>query len=216
MEVEEQLETIEKQRSLKEHLVGGLSQGKVICQGKKYWQITKTRDFDNCVERPVYQKWYGFVGKECDTTKQSCGDLMTHVSSSNYIVCGNDMKDFVIRKSFVENAITAMPAWSTDERFQTKAEIVFELLKQEIVTTPLVLPAALVELKSLIFQYPEVSMSSSKPIVLSEEVKNTVEAESSIRPVLPLPDLVSAPKMLIPVNLEKTELIRQVVEEFVR
>ena len=126
------------------------------------------------------------------------------------------MRDFVIRKSFVENAITAMPAWSTDERFQTKAEIVFELLKQEIVTTPLVLPAALVELKSLIFQYPEVSMSSSKPIVLSEEVKNTVEAESGIRPVLPLPDLVSAPKMLIPVNLEKTELIRQVVEEFVR
>ena len=126
------------------------------------------------------------------------------------------MRDFVIRKSFVENAITAMPAWSTDERFQTKAEIVFELLKQETVTTPLVLPATLVEIKSLIFQYPEVSMSSSKPIMLSEEVKNKVEAESGIRPVLPLPDLISAPKMLIPVNLEKTELIRQVVEEFVR
>ena len=125
------------------------------------------------------------------------------------------MRDFVIRKSFVENAITAAPAWSTDERFQTKAEIVFELLKQETVTTPLVLPATLVEIKSLIFQYPEVSMSSSKPIVLSEELKNKVEVESGIRPVLPMPDLVSAPKMLVPISLEKEEVIRQILEQFV-
>ena len=123
------------------------------------------------------------------------------------------MRDFVIRKSFVENAITAMPAWSTDERFQTKAEIVFELLKQETVTTPLVLPATLVEIKSLIFQYPEVSMSSSKPIVLSEELKNKVEVESGIRPVLPLPDLVSAPKMLVP--LENEAVIPSIIEKLV-
>ena len=77
LEIEEQLETVEKQRSLKEHLQGGLSQGRAICEGKKYWQITKTRDFGNCVERPVFQKWYGFMGKDCDTTKEDCKDLMT-------------------------------------------------------------------------------------------------------------------------------------------
>ena len=48
MEIEEQLETVEKQRSLKEHLQGGLSQARTICKGKKYWQITKTRDFNSC------------------------------------------------------------------------------------------------------------------------------------------------------------------------
>ena len=126
------------------------------------------------------------------------------------------MTDFVIRKSFTENAITAMPAWSTDERFTSKAEIIFELLKQETVSTPLVLPTTLVEIKSLIFHYPEASMSSSKPIELSEEIKNQIESESGVRPVMPMPDLVSAPKMLIPVNLAKDDLIRQVVEEFVR
>merc|ERR1712002_1421031 len=151
LEIEEQMETVEKQRSLKEHLQGGLSQGRIICEGKKYWQITKTRDFGSCVERPVFQKWYGFLGKEVsDTTKEDCKDLMTHVSSSNYIVCGNDMHDFVIRKSFTENAIAANAAWNIDERFMTKAEIVFELLKQETVYTPMVLPTALVEIKSLI------------------------------------------------------------------
>ena len=82
LEIEEELETVEKQRSLKEHLQGGLSQGRDICQGKKYWQITKTRDFNNCVERPVFQKWSGFSARECDTTKDNCRDLMT-VSFSN-------------------------------------------------------------------------------------------------------------------------------------
>ena len=43
---------------------------------KKYWQITKTRNLDNCVERPVYQKWAGIKSK-CDTTGATCKDLMT-------------------------------------------------------------------------------------------------------------------------------------------
>merc|ERR1719219_605849 len=144
-----------------------------------------------------------------------CKDLMTHVSSSNYIVCGNDMHDFVIRKSFTENAMAANAAWNVDERFMTKAEIVFELLKQETVYTPMVLPTALVEIKSLIFHYPEASMTSSTPLELSEEVKTQIESESGVRPILPLPDLVSAPKMLVPINLEKDTLILEVVNKFV-
>ena len=126
------------------------------------------------------------------------------------------MHDFVIRKSLTENAISTVPAWNTEERFQTKAEIVFELLKQETVTTPLVLPTTLVEIKSLIFHYPEASMTSSKSLELSEEVKSKIESETGVRPILPMPDLVSAPNMLVPVNLEKEEVIRQVLEQFVR
>merc|ERR1719431_2476958 len=42
-----------------------------------------------------------------------------------------------------------------------------------------------------------------------------VESESGVRPILPLPDLVSAPKMLVPINLEKDQVILQVVEKFV-
>ena len=109
------------------------------------------------------------------------------------------MRDFVIRKSLTKNAITAMPAWKSDERFLTNAEIVFELLKQETVTTPLVLPTYLVKIKSLVFHYPAVSIVKS-------------ESES----MLPMPDLVSAPKMLVPISLEKEEIIRQVLEQFVR
>ena len=125
------------------------------------------------------------------------------------------MRDFVIRKSLTENAIAANAAWNIDERFMTKAEIVFELLKQETVYTPMVLPTSLVEIKSLIYHYPEASMTSSTPLMLSEEVKTQIESESGVRPILPLPDLVSAPKMLVPINLEKDDVIRQVIEKFV-
>merc|ERR1719394_807244 len=80
----------------------------------------------------------------------------------------------------------------------------------------MVLPASLMEIKSLIFHYPEASMTSSKPLELSEEVKNKIESESGVRPLLPMPDLVSAPKMLVPINLEKEEIVRQVIEQFLR
>lgn len=76
MEIEESMERHEKKRNQVEHLQGGLSSGRQVCSGKRYWQITKTRNFDNCVERPVYQKWSGLKSK-CDTTKSTCQDLMT-------------------------------------------------------------------------------------------------------------------------------------------
>ena len=98
----------------------------------------------------------------------------------------------------------------------SKAEVVVELLNQEIVSTPLAMPASLREIKTLIFEFPETSMTSAKSLTLSKEDKNKAQLETGVSPILPLPDLVSAPKMLIPVSLEKTELIRQVVEEFVR
>lgn len=211
MEIEQQLETVEKTRNMHEHLQGGLSQARTICEGKKYWQITKTRDFDNCIERPVFQKWFG-LKPLCDNTKANCKDLMTHVSATNYIVCGNDILDFVIRKSITENSISTVPAWETEERLMNKAQIVLELLKQETVATPMVLPTTLREIKSLIFEYPEVSLNSAKPLTpLTKEMKDQSEAVSGVRPLLPMPDLVSAPKMLVPINLEKQELINQVL-----
>ena len=75
-----------------------------------------------------------------------------------------------------------------------------------------VLPTTLREIKSLIFEYPESSLNSAKPLTpLTKEMKDQSEAVSGVRPLLPMPDLVSAPKMLVPINLEKQELINQVL-----
>ena len=98
----------------------------------------------------------------------------------------------------------------------SKAEVVVELLKQEIVSTPLVMPVSLREIKTLIFEFPETSMTSAKSLTLSKEDKNKAQLETGVSPILPLPDLVSAPKMLVPINLEKEEIVRQVIEQFLR
>ena len=98
----------------------------------------------------------------------------------------------------------------------SKAEVVVELLNQEIVSTPLVMPTSLREIKTLIFEFSEISMTSAKSLTLSKEDKNKAQLETGVSPILPLPDLVSAPKMLVPITLEKEEIIRQVLEQFVR
>ena len=75
----------------------------------------------------------------------------------------------------------------------TKSEIEFALLKQETVTTPIVLPSSLKEIKSLIFQHQN--------------------QQSEATNFLPLPDLVSAPKMLVP--LENEVAIPSIIEKLV-
>ena len=75
MEIEYQMEQEELKRNQQEHLSGGLSQAKEICQGKKYWQITKARNFDNCIVRPMFVRMVG--GKAiCDTSKSGCGNAV--------------------------------------------------------------------------------------------------------------------------------------------
>merc|ERR1719244_2393025 len=75
----------------------------------------------------------------------------------------------------------------------TKSEIEFALLKQETVSTPMVLPSSLKEIKSLVFQYQN--------------------QQSEATTFLPLPDLVSAPKMLV--TLENEVAIPTIIEKLV-
>jgi hypothetical protein len=213
-EIEERLEEEERQRSTVEHLQGGLSQGREVCRGKKYYQLTKTRNFDNCVERPVFQKWSGIKSK-CDTTKASCKDLMTHISATNYIICGEISDQFVIRKAETENTIFTSLGWNTEEKFYNSAKVTMALLKEETRPTPFAPLSNPKEVKSLVFEYPEKTFEGHKSLSeeLSEQEKTKIEQESGIRPVLPKPDLRSAPKMLVSVNMNKQEVAHQVVQE---
>ena len=49
------------------------SKGEESCQGKKYFQISKTKNLDNCLKRPFYQRFVG-VEARCDGSKSSCND----------------------------------------------------------------------------------------------------------------------------------------------
>jgi len=140
---------------------------------------------------------------------------MTHASATNYIVCGNDIRDFVIRKSITENAIVTAIGWRTDEKLMSNAQVVLELLKEETSFVPMVMPVQVRKLKSLIFEYPEKTMSSTKSLTekLSQQQIREEEQESGIRPILPKPDLRSAPEMLVNVNIDINEVMHQVVDK---
>jgi len=214
MEIEEQLEQQEQRRNQQEHLPGGLSEGRQACRGKRYWQITKTRNFDNCYERPIFQRWSG-IKSDCDTSKSVCKDLMNHISATNYIVCGNDIRDFVIRKTETVNEIIATTGWKTEETLRNKGVVSMTLLKEESINQPMPQPQSQKEYQTLYFEYPQQSMESSHSLnkKMSKQEKDKIQQESGIRPVLPQPDLRSAPHMLVPVNIQEQEVYRQAVEQ---
>lgn len=208
MEIEDRLQREEKYRSEREHLPGGLSQVTPVCQGKKYWQITKTRNFDNCLERPVFQRMSGLKSK-CDTSKAACEDLMSHVSSTNYLVCGNEVRDFVIRKSETFNDIALSGSlWKTDEQILHQGKLTLELVKVENIVTPIVPGSNLRKLISLIFQYPK-TFESNEPHFVPEQAK--IKQETGIKPIMPMPELKAAPKMMLDITIAKPEIIKKVL-----
>eukprot|EP00094_Tigriopus_californicus_P014146 TCALIF_13701-PA protein Name:"Similar to Vitellogenin-2 (Solenopsis invicta)" AED:0.10 eAED:0.10 QI:38/1/0.5/1/1/1/2/0/283 len=75
---------IEEERELRELgiLSGPKSEGDEACRGKTYYEVIKTRNFDNCRERPVFQQWIG-LKSSCDVTKSNCKDMFTVSASSH-------------------------------------------------------------------------------------------------------------------------------------
>jgi hypothetical protein len=208
MEIEDRLIREEKYRSQREHLAGGLTQAAAFCKGKKYWQITKTRNFDNCLERPVFQRMSGLKSK-CDASKAGCEDLMTHISSTNYLVCGNEVRDFIIRKSETFNDVALSGSlWKTDEQFLHQGKLTIELVKVENTVTPIVPGSNLKKLTSLIFQYPK-TFESSEPHIVPEQAK--IQQETGIKPIMPMPELKAAPKMMLDITISKPEIIKKVL-----
>ena len=131
------------------------------------------------------------------------------MSTTTYFVCGKDIRDFVIRKSVTENAMASALGWTTEEEFFNQARVVVELLKEEPITSNFQPSRVERQIKNLIFEYPVES-------ALSEQEKERIEQESGIRPILPMPDLYSAPKMLVTVNMNKDDIAHQVIDTLKR
>ena len=62
----------------------------------------------------------------------ACEDVMSHVSSTNYLVCGSEVRDFVIRKSETFNDIALSGSlWKTEEQVLHQGKLTLELVKVE-------------------------------------------------------------------------------------
>jgi len=185
------------------------TEGKRYCEEKPYYMITRTRNFDQCKTRPVFQKWTGVEGN-CDVTKSNCKSMLNHLSTTTTFVCG-ELNEFYVRKVVVKNIIKASPmGFNTEEKVQTTSQINMELLKVKSISERLPLPSNTKEIKSLIYAYPEQTSGLTN---IPEEIIRESESILGIRPVLPQPGLTEAPKTLIPVALPKHQIISQVYEQ---
>ncbi|TRY72544.1 hypothetical protein TCAL_06577 [Tigriopus californicus] len=204
---------IEVERELRELgiLSGPKSEGDEACRGKTYYEVTKTRNFDNCRERPVFQQWIG-LKSSCDVTKSNCKDMFTHLSSTRYIVCGSE-EQFYIREANTENSIVSQPiGWNTEETLKSTARITLVLIKVKSGDfTPVPKPNQPKEKKSLVYQYPKANDRLS-PEEATREVVPGTEGQSPFMPILPKPDMRSASN-LIPNPIAKNELKTKIVEE---
>ena len=134
---------------------------------------------------------------------------MSHVSSTNYLVCGSEVRDFVIRKSETFNDIALSGSlWKTEEQVLHQGKLTLELVKVETIVTPIVPGSNLRKLTSLIFQYPK-TFESSEAHLVPEQAK--ILQETGIKPIMPMPELKAAPKMMIDITISKPEIIKKVL-----
>nr|ALO75636.1 vitellogenin 1 [Tigriopus kingsejongensis] len=203
----------EEEKELRELGVisGPESRGEEACRERKYFEVTKTKNFDNCRERPVFQQWTG-IKTDCDVSKASCKDMFTHMSSTRYVVCGT-IESFYVREAITENTVVSIPiGWSTHETLKSTARVnLFLIQVKSSDFTPLPKPNQPKKLNSLVYQYPKSNhLSSDEPV--SKEVRPGSEGESPFLPILPKPDMHS-PSNLMPISIPKEELRKKVVEE---
>ena len=72
----------EEERLYQQHQLR--STGEESCEGKQYYKISKTKNLDNCLRRPFYQRFVG-VEARCDGSKSACTDQFT-VSIGQYFL----------------------------------------------------------------------------------------------------------------------------------
>jgi len=173
------------------------------CQGKEYFKISKTKNLNNCKKRPIYQNFVG-VQSKCDGSQAGCPDVFTHMVSTTCYVCG-EMDKFVIRKCFKKDVGTVNPfGYNTEEKIKHTSTVLLELLEEKSPSRPIEVQDGK-EKDSLIFELIDHEESRGS---YGKEIE-----ELGIKPVLPLPKLLSSPSASYRGKYNKQEIKKMIVEE---
>lgn len=172
------------------------------CEGKPYFEVTKTKNLDNCRVRPFYQSIQG-VQFRCDASKASCANLLTHSSSSRMILCGQSTEEYIIRQISSEDVTFSVPSsYNTEENLTYKSHVLLTLRDVKQKSSDIPKPQQPKEIKSLIYEFPETQRSYAQAKSSTQNQKYIDAIESSDRkqleqetefvPLLPQPDMESA------------------------
>lgn len=210
-ELEQSMRVSQKELAQQGVISGERSEGEELCRGKRYYQVIKTKSFNNCKSVPVYQSASG-IKLKCDFSKAACQDAVTHTSSTRYILCGSE-DEFYIREAVTDNNVLTNPlGWlSSKEKMTSKSKVSLTLLRAKSGFSPLPKPSSQKRLASLEFQYPKnnlwSSTSSTKALKPGQETD-----EYGLNPIMEMPGLRSETP-LFPSPLSVSELKQKVAQE---
>merc|ERR1712055_370376 len=89
----QEFEEEERERRTRDYETKRVEEEEKLCEGKPYYEILKTKNLDNCVERPVYHKTFSISPVSEASNYPTYQSLMTRT-----IICGS-LEDHIIRKS---------------------------------------------------------------------------------------------------------------------
>merc|ERR1719300_1113803 len=186
------------------------SEAKTVCQGKPYYLITKTKNFEQCKRTPFVQMVTRDTVSNTDIT--SANEFMNVASTTSTYICGG-LNQFTIRKiAHKRIADVSLTGYNTEEMAVSPSMVTMTLLQSKPISTRLNVPASTRVVKSLIFEFPRVEgQTLSHEETLNQEVVEKTQEVLGMRPLLPLPRLTEAPVDVI-AKLNKEQVIPQIEE----
>merc|ERR1711970_259855 len=199
----QEFEEEESQRRSRDWETRRVEEEEKLCEGKNYYEILKTKNLDNCVERPVYHKTFSISPASEASDYPTYQSLMTRT-----IICGS-LEDHIIRKSSSENRIYMSTAGELHSRemIDVSSTSTLSLLSVESLDNEISRPSSPKRYTSLIFEYPSYSHINAKSLKQQQQQQQqNLHAQ--------LPDLTSSPLTFYPRTQTERELISIAIEVF--
>lgn len=182
------------------------------CEGKDYYEVIKTKNFDFCTDRPSFTSGYGSWRKS-DGSQSSSYPSHSHVTRA--IICGS-LDDYSIRKVTVENTVLAssLGRYESDEKLDITSYSILSLQSVKDISESMSTPSSSKSYSSLVFEYPHKTSDSS--ISLRQECRKhsgCQQADGS-EAHAPIPDMESDPLIFYSRFTSESDLKGLVFESF--
>merc|ERR1712142_631213 len=166
-------ETLYDIAELPEYMLQELAPGLIEiekCEGKKIFQILKTRNVDKCVERSAYR--VGQPGKPVCTQPGNCDSMWERSSITRYIACGPTKENLELQVILNEGEIQqSLLAYNT-ENMVTGTKQIIKLVKATTSKTTLPQIQSPITLEDLYYVYPKIGQEG---VIKTEERKELLQ-----------------------------------------
>ena len=178
------------------------SGGKSSCRDQDYYQVVKTINYQNCKQRPLYQRSVGSQSRS-DGTNGASSPYLTESSVSRTVWCG-PFTSPVVRKQTTEQkvVVSGNGKFESQEKIEVTSRVTNSLISASTKTSDIPEPQSPKKSEDLTFSFPEGDFWSSQSSSRSQSYL-AQPTDMTSRPATPYPSLSS--------EEAKTRFVRQFV-----